>query len=189
MHKIERSALVKHSALDMFNLVNDVASYPEFLKWCRSSRVLEQSSDEMKAELEIAWKVLHKVFSTHNTLVEGESIPLDITSNTGKLKYTPEDLKGAKVIMVESEYNLEYNGRLKRADIVVFGRDQSPVFIVECKAPQIKLTEQVLHQIAGYNHELRVEYLMMTNGMEHIYCHVDQSTGVVQYLEKLPNLF
>lgn len=76
MHKIERSALVKHSALDMFHLVNDVTSYPEYLKWCRSSRILEESPVEMKAELEVAWKVLNKTFSTHNTLVKGESIKL-----------------------------------------------------------------------------------------------------------------
>lgn len=80
MHKIERSALVNHSSLDMFNLVNDVRSYPEFLTWCRSSKVISESSEEMEAELEIAWKVLHKVFTTHNILKEGESIVLELVS-------------------------------------------------------------------------------------------------------------
>jgi ribosome-associated toxin RatA of RatAB toxin-antitoxin module len=78
MHTIERSALVRHSAMEMFHLVNDVASYPQFLKWCRSSKVISASADEMSAELEIAWKVLHKVFSTKNRLVEGESIQLEL---------------------------------------------------------------------------------------------------------------
>ncbi|MEW5009502.1 MAG: type II toxin-antitoxin system RatA family toxin [Cycloclasticus sp.] len=80
MHKIERSALVRHSAVDMFDLVNDVAAYPEFLKWCRSSRVISESAEEMTAELEIAWKVLHKVFSTKNTLKAGESIRMSLMS-------------------------------------------------------------------------------------------------------------
>ncbi|PCH83719.1 MAG: ubiquinone-binding protein [Piscirickettsiaceae bacterium] len=62
----------------MFELVNDVASYPKFLKWCRSSKVLNESATEMTAELEVAWKILHKVFSTQNTLVEGESIQLEL---------------------------------------------------------------------------------------------------------------
>ena len=91
--------------------------------------------------------------------------------------------------LIASEYNLDYNGRSKRADIVVFDREQRPILIVECKAPEINLTEQVFNQIAGYNHELRVAYLMMTNGVHHIYCHVDQKTGKVVYLEKLPKLF
>lgn len=91
--------------------------------------------------------------------------------------------------LIASEFNLEYNGRFKRADIVVFDRQQQPILIVECKAPEITLNQHVFNQIAGYNHELRVEYLMMTNGLEHIYCKVDQATGQVQYLESLPDLF
>ena len=78
MHNIERSALVRHSAENMFQLVNDVGSYPKFLKWCRSSKVLSETSDEMTAELEIAWKVLHKTFSTKNKLIEGKSIQLEL---------------------------------------------------------------------------------------------------------------
>jgi len=78
MHKIERSALVRHSAIDMFHLVNDVASYPIFLKWCKSSKVLSETAEEMTAELEVAWKVLHKIFSTKNQLKEGESIKLEL---------------------------------------------------------------------------------------------------------------
>ena len=78
MHTGERSALVRHSAADMFDLVNDVASYPLFLKWCKSSKVLSETQDSMTAELEVAWKVLHKVFSTKNQLAAGESIKLEL---------------------------------------------------------------------------------------------------------------
>jgi len=78
MHKIERSALVHHAAKDMFELVNDVASYPAFLKWCKSSKVLSETAEEMTAELEVAWKVLHKKFSTKNLLTQGESIKLEL---------------------------------------------------------------------------------------------------------------
>lgn len=91
--------------------------------------------------------------------------------------------------LIASEFKLEYNGLSKRADLVVYNREQNPILIVECKAPEINLTQQVFNQIAGYNHELKVDYLMMTNGLEHIYCHVNQSTGQVQYLESLPKLF
>lgn len=80
MHKIQRSALVRHSALNMYELVNDVASYPDFLKWCSSGRVISEDGNETVAELEIAWKVLHKKFVTRNFLVEGESIQIKLES-------------------------------------------------------------------------------------------------------------
>ncbi|ORU90032.1 MAG: ubiquinone-binding protein [Cycloclasticus sp. symbiont of Poecilosclerida sp. M] len=80
MHKIERSALVRHSSNEMFELVNDIAAYSSFLKWCRSSRVISETPEEMEAELEIAWKVLHKTFSTHNLKKTGESIQLELVS-------------------------------------------------------------------------------------------------------------
>ncbi len=88
--------------------------------------------------------------------------------------------------LLASEYALEYNGRSKRADVVVFDRDRQPRMIVECKAPDVPLSEAVLHQIAAYNRTLNVEYLMMTNGLQHIYCRIDPETGVSQYLEELP---
>jgi|TARA_B110000908_G_scaffold4365_1_gene5652 hypothetical protein len=97
--------------------------------------------------------------------------------------------KGVPEGLIASEFNLEYNGRSKRADIVVFDREQNPILVVECKEPRLELTQAVFNQIASYNHELRVEYLMMTNGLNHIYCHVNQSTGQVQYLKEFPNLF
>ena len=84
MHKIERTALVRHSAADMYALVNDVAAYPEFLKWCKSSRVVSETVDEMDAELEIAWKALHKAFATHNVLRKNESIQLNLVSGPFK---------------------------------------------------------------------------------------------------------
>jgi len=84
MYRIERSALVKHSAIDMFHLVNDIEAYPEFLKWCKSSQVLSDNGQELTAELEISWKVLHKKFSTRNVLKEGETIRIALL--TGPFK-------------------------------------------------------------------------------------------------------
>jgi len=84
MHHVERSALVRHSALDMFHLVNDVAAYPAFLKWCRTSRILSESESAMTAELEIAWKVLHKTFTTKNSLEKGSSIQLELVDGPFK---------------------------------------------------------------------------------------------------------
>lgn len=88
--------------------------------------------------------------------------------------------------LIASEVSLKYNERSKRADVVIYGRDQQPKFIVECKAADVELTEAVFRQIASYNHTLQVEYLMMTNGIQHIYARVDRSSGKLTYLEKFP---
>jgi type I site-specific restriction endonuclease len=84
---------------------------------------------------------------------------------------------------IAEEFTLEYNGRTKRADLVLFDSNGNPEMIVECKAPEVALTEDVLFQIAQYNKTLNVQYLMMTNGLQHIYCKVDGNSGEVEYLE------
>ena len=115
-----------------------------------------------------------------------------------KLVLTPEEWvrqhvinflmqQGIPVGLIASEMNLKYNGRSKRADLVIFGKDQSPRMIVECKAPEVELTEAVFRQIASYNYSLQVEFLMMTNGLQHIYARIDASTGNVEYLEEIPD--
>ena len=64
MSHIERNALVYYSSAEMYQLVNDVGAYSEFLPWCRSSKVIESSEQEMIASVEIAKGVLNKTFTT-----------------------------------------------------------------------------------------------------------------------------
>lgn len=90
--------------------------------------------------------------------------------------------------LIASEYQLTYNSRSKRADVVVFGKDQKPKLIIECKAPEVNLTEATFRQIAQYNHELQVELLMMSNGIDHIYCEVNQSNGSITYFQEIKEL-
>lgn len=90
--------------------------------------------------------------------------------------------------LIASEVSLKYNERSKRADIVIYGKDQQPIWIVECKATDVPLSEAVFRQIASYNHTLKVEYLMMTNGLEHIYAHIDKKTGKLTYLAEFPTI-
>ena len=96
--------------------------------------------------------------------------------------------KNIPIGLIASEYALNYNGRQKRADIVVFNRSQQPVLIIECKATNIAITEETLFQIAQYNFELKVPMLMMSNGLNHFYCEINQETGAIQYLENFPKL-
>lgn len=76
MKRVSRSALLPFSAEQMFDLVNDVAAYPEFLPWCSDSRVIESSPTEMLASLTISKAGLSHSFSTRNQLQRPELIRL-----------------------------------------------------------------------------------------------------------------
>lgn len=65
------------------------------------------------------------------------------------------------------EYEIKYNQLSKRADIVYFDSDRNPYLIVECKAPNVKLNKDVLHQIVTYNSKLNTPYMLISNGIEH----------------------
>jgi hypothetical protein len=86
---------------------------------------------------------------------------------------------------VNTEVIVQINGMKKRADVVVFEKEK-PLIIVECKAPQIKITQETFDQIARYNLELNTEYLMVTNGLNHFYCQMDYENSRYVFLENLP---
>ena len=76
--KIERSALVTHSAQDMYGLVADVPAYPQFLSWCIASEVHEQSIDSQKASLTVRVAGIRQQFTTINTLFAHERVELQL---------------------------------------------------------------------------------------------------------------
>lgn len=76
MRKVHRSALVPHSAAEMFSLVADVESYPEFLPWCTGAVIHEANDDIVEATLEMTKSGLTKSFTTRNTLQRPQSIGL-----------------------------------------------------------------------------------------------------------------
>ena len=83
------------------------------------------------------------------------------------------------------EYSVKVNGLDKRADAVVFGSDGSPLMIVECKAPSVKLTEDVLEQAVRYHSALRPKYLLLSNGAV---MHCFKAEGqVLRPLDHLPD--
>lgn len=88
--------------------------------------------------------------------------------------------------LVKVEGGLLYNQLSKRSDIVVFNRAGKPWMIVECKAPDIVMSEHVLFQAAVYNKTLQAQYLVVTNGMVHLCSAVDWQGGVTKKLDDLP---
>ncbi|WP_018234064.1 type II toxin-antitoxin system RatA family toxin [Thioalkalivibrio thiocyanodenitrificans] len=74
MPSIQRSALVPYSPAQMFDLVNDIESYPQFLPGCRSATVHARDNDTIKASLELAKGAVHKSFTTCNRLQKNKMI-------------------------------------------------------------------------------------------------------------------
>ena len=77
----------------------------------------------------------------------------------------------------------------KRADILVYTSEGEPMMLIECKAPSIKITQEVFDQAARYNMIYKVKYLVVTNGLEHYYCEMDYECESYRFLEELPTKF
>lgn len=89
--------------------------------------------------------------------------------------------------LINVEKELTVNGTKKRYDIVTYRSDGSIYLMVECKAPKVKITQQVFDQIARYNLALNASLLMVTNGLNHYYCTIDYDTESYHFLKELPN--
>jgi ribosome-associated toxin RatA of RatAB toxin-antitoxin module len=78
MPKIQRSALVGHSAARMFALVNDIPAYPRRFDWCDKAQVLEQDDDHIVARLDLGLGALRTWFTTYNTLEPPHRIDMQL---------------------------------------------------------------------------------------------------------------
>ncbi len=94
--------------------------------------------------------------------------------------------KGYKASLLAVEKEIKVNNLKKRFDILVFNHKGEHEIIVECKAPQIKITQAVFDQIARYNLKLNAKYLVVTNGLEHYYCKMDTENQRYIFLKDLP---
>jgi ribosome-associated toxin RatA of RatAB toxin-antitoxin module len=108
---VERSAIVPFTASQMYALVNDVASYPQFLPWCTASRVLEDPGPtERVASLSIERGILRSEFTTRNRLQQDTEILMQLVegpfrSLTGRWQFTPIGERGSRVsFRVEFEF-------------------------------------------------------------------------------------
>lgn len=97
------------------------------------------------------------------------------------------DFKGYPKGLLANEIQLDLNGTKKRCDTVLFNKDLSARMIVEYKAPNIEITQAVFDQITRYNMVLKVEYLIVSNGMRHYCCKIDYNTLQYTFLPDIPS--
>lgn len=88
--------------------------------------------------------------------------------------------------LIGIEVMFRLNKLKKRTDILVHNRMGKPIMIVECKSPDIELTEPVFDQIVEYNMQYKVPYLVVTNGMVHFAAKVTPGINKHVYLNVIP---
>ncbi len=77
--------------------------------------------------------------------------------------------KGISPVHIIQEYPINLNGQAQRADVVILDQSLRPAILIECKAPDVEITKEVLDQAVRYNSILKARHIMLTNGIQHHY--------------------
>ncbi len=93
--------------------------------------------------------------------------------------------RGVELQRVITEYPVMLNGQPQRADIVVVDCAGEPRLLVECKAADVDITQEVLNQAVRYNSVVGARYVMLTNGLK-IFCFESLGEGRYLKLDALP---
>lgn len=114
MATINRSALMPYSAKQMYDIVNSVELYPDFLPWCASSEIFKQTESSMEAAILMKKGKLNHSFATRNTLTENEIIHMQLVegpfkSLSGDWLFTALSEQGSKI---ELHLNFEFSNRI-----------------------------------------------------------------------------
>lgn len=88
--------------------------------------------------------------------------------------------------LIAVERGVALFGKQFRYDAMVCNRAMQPLLLVECKAPDISLSQDVMNQVARYNLMHHVRFLFISNGLAHYFCEMDFSTGTWRFLPKIP---
>jgi len=114
MTQVDRSALVLHTAQEMFDLINDVERYPEFLPWCANTEIISRTDDELVATLYLSKGGLKYSFTTRNKLNRPVSMTLELEEGpfsrlSGVWDFKPLSDEASKVSL---SLQFEFSGKI-----------------------------------------------------------------------------
>jgi ribosome-associated toxin RatA of RatAB toxin-antitoxin module len=123
VHHVKKSILVPYTPAEVFDIVNDVERYPEFMPWCGGAKVLERHGDGITASITIAFGGLTQAFTTRNVNARPEHIVVDLVDGPfktlrGDWQFRPLGEVACKVL-----FDLEYAFKSPTLEMVV-----GPVF-------------------------------------------------------------
>lgn len=102
------------------------------------------------------------------------------------VRYLHEDKK-YPLSLINVEKQIRVNSLPKRFDVVVFSPDGEIDILVECKAPDVRISRDTFDQIARYNLDLKARFFLVTNGLNHYFCRIDYEKASYVFLEDLPS--
>ena len=116
MARIDKKAVVKFSANQMFTLVNDIEAYPIFLPWCTDAFITNHSDNELVASVSISIGRIKKIFTTQNTMQQGSSISMKLIKGPFKIlngEWNFENnSEGGSTVSLEMQF--EFKNRILR---------------------------------------------------------------------------
>lgn len=95
--------------------------------------------------------------------------------------------KGYPTSLTANEVGITLNGMSRRCDTVIYDKSLKPRAIVEYKAPSVKITKEVFAQISRYNLVLRVDYLIISNGLQHYCCKMNYTNNSFTFMQDIPD--
>jgi hypothetical protein len=97
------------------------------------------------------------------------------------------DLKGYPKGLLGNEIALRCGEKTLRCDSILYDKTSQPRMIIEYKAPAVSITQRVFSQISAYNLLLHVDYLVVSNGLQHYCCRMDYEHQTYTFLEEIPD--
>ena len=88
--------------------------------------------------------------------------------------------------LIQIEGGLVLNQLQKRSDILVYNTAGEKLMLIECKAPKVKITQSVFDQAARYNSIHQARWIVLTNGLQHVYAKMDLEKGSFNFAEEMP---
>ncbi len=97
------------------------------------------------------------------------------------------DHKGYPKGLLGNEIELKIGEKRLRCDSILYNNVLAPRMIMEYKAPSVAITQKVFNQISTYNLLLHVDYLIVSNGLQHYCCRMDNAQGQYEFLNDIPD--
>ena len=95
--------------------------------------------------------------------------------------------KGYPKGLLGNEIALKCGDKTLRCDSILYNKEAKPQMIIEYKAPTVALTQRVFNQISVYNLLLHVDYLVVSNGLQHYCCKMDYERQTYEFLPEIPD--
>lgn len=133
---VEKSALVPYPASRLYEVVNDVEAYPDYLPWCRSARLLSRTEELLCGEIEVSKAGVTRTFSTCNKLFPCERIEIQLKEGPFRKLQGAWDFQALRDDACKVSLQLEFefsSGLMDKAFGIVFSQIANSLVDAFCK--------------------------------------------------------